>query len=165
MAYPIQYVDCDNATQCVIDDIPKVCRQPTNNTVPCTKMPTFTAVTSPVIYSCPSGWSRHGRFVKTPDKSVAMILEIMLNALVVISLFTGKGLGFSFGNVCHSRYRSRAGSVEERTVLITARNMKYAATLNNKSLQPYLVVVVIRFQAVTASKNTDALDHSLQSIK
>ncbi|MEZ8330217.1 type-F conjugative transfer system mating-pair stabilization protein TraN [Vibrio splendidus] len=55
-----QYVDCDNATQCVIDDIPKVCRQPTNNTVPCTKMPTFTAVTSPVIYRCPSGWSRQG---------------------------------------------------------------------------------------------------------
>lgn len=55
-----QYVDCDNATQCVIDDIPKVCRQPTNNTVPCTKMPTFTAVTSAVIYSCPSGWSRNG---------------------------------------------------------------------------------------------------------
>jgi conjugal transfer mating pair stabilization protein TraN len=55
-----QYVDCDNATQCVIDDILKVCRQPTNNTVPCTKMPTFTVVTSPVIYSCPSGWSRSG---------------------------------------------------------------------------------------------------------
>lgn len=55
-----QYVDCDNATQCVIDDIPKVCRQPTNNTVPCTKMPTFTAVTSPVIYTCPSGWSLDG---------------------------------------------------------------------------------------------------------
>lgn len=92
-----------------------------------------------------------GDFVKTPDKSVAMILEIMLNALVVISLFTGKGLGLGFGNgVILDTAQSRG--VEERTVLITARNMKYAATLNNKSLRPYLVVVVIRFQAVTASK-------------
>ncbi|MFS1985967.1 hypothetical protein BCU00_019660 [Vibrio breoganii] len=93
-----------------------------------------------------------GDFVKTPDKSVAMILEIMLNALVVISLFTGKGAGFGFWKRGHSRYRSEQGCGRERTVLITARNMKYAATLNNKSLQPYLVVVVIRFQAVTASK-------------
>ncbi|WP_135458927.1 type-F conjugative transfer system mating-pair stabilization protein TraN [Vibrio echinoideorum] len=62
-----QYVDCDNATQCVIDDIPKVCRQPTNNTVPCTKMPTFTAVTSPVIYSCSRG-TLQGRLCVIPTE-------------------------------------------------------------------------------------------------
>ncbi|CAH6836093.1 Type-F conjugative transfer system mating-pair stabilization protein TraN [Vibrio chagasii] len=55
-----QYVDCNNGTNCTIDYIPKVCRQPTNNNVPCTKTPVFTVVTSPVIYRCPSGWSRSG---------------------------------------------------------------------------------------------------------
>ncbi|QFT13615.1 type-F conjugative transfer system mating-pair stabilization protein TraN [Vibrio sp. THAF190c] len=55
-----QYVDCDNATQCAIDYIPKLCRQPTNVPVPCTKTPIFTVVTSPVIYTCSSGWSLDG---------------------------------------------------------------------------------------------------------
>ncbi|CAH7239091.1 Conjugal transfer mating pair stabilization protein TraN [Vibrio chagasii] len=55
-----QYVDCDNATQCTIDYLPKICRQPTNSNVPCTKTPAFTVVTSPVIYTCPSGWTRKG---------------------------------------------------------------------------------------------------------
>ncbi|MEZ9298422.1 type-F conjugative transfer system mating-pair stabilization protein TraN [Vibrio splendidus] len=54
------YVDCDNATQCVIDYIPKMCHQPTNNPVPCTKTPTFTPHTSAVIYSCQAGWSLQG---------------------------------------------------------------------------------------------------------
>ncbi|OCH57665.1 MULTISPECIES: type-F conjugative transfer system mating-pair stabilization protein TraN [Vibrio] len=55
-----QYVDCNNGTNCTIDYIPKVCRQPTNNNVPCTKSPVFTVITSPVIYNCPSGWTRNG---------------------------------------------------------------------------------------------------------
>ncbi|WP_435250633.1 type-F conjugative transfer system mating-pair stabilization protein TraN (plasmid) [Vibrio sp. nBUS_14] len=41
-----QYVDCDNATQCTIDYLPKVCRQPTNNNVPCTKVPQFSVTTT-----------------------------------------------------------------------------------------------------------------------
>ncbi|MEZ9288819.1 type-F conjugative transfer system mating-pair stabilization protein TraN [Vibrio lentus] len=59
-----QYVDCDNATQCTIDYIPKICRQPTNSNVPCTKSPAFTVVTSPVIYTCRPGWSRSGHMCR-----------------------------------------------------------------------------------------------------
>lgn len=55
-----EYVDCDSGTQCITEYIPKLCRKPTNNSVPCTKTPTFTASTSSVIYTCPSGWSRTG---------------------------------------------------------------------------------------------------------
>ncbi|MFS1444675.1 type-F conjugative transfer system pilin assembly protein TrbC [Vibrio sp. 10N.286.46.E10] len=148
-----QYVDCDNATQCVIDDIPKVCRQPTNNTVPCTKMPTFTAVTSPVIYGwCPSGWSRHGRFCKNTRQECRYdSRNYVERSCGDFSLFTGKGLGLGFGNgVILDTAQSRG--VEEENGTDYRENMKYAATLNNKSLRPYLVVVVIRFQAVTASK-------------
>ncbi|MFS1914440.1 hypothetical protein [Vibrio sp. 10N.286.48.B7] len=64
-----------------------------------------------------------------------MILEIMLNALVVISSFHWQGAGFGFGNVVILDTATQSRGVEERTVLITARNMKYAATLNNKSLR------------------------------
>ena len=55
-----QYADCDSGTQCNIDYIPKHCLQPTDTPVPCIKTPTFTASLSPVIYSCPSGWTRQG---------------------------------------------------------------------------------------------------------
>ncbi|MCF7497617.1 type-F conjugative transfer system mating-pair stabilization protein TraN [Vibrio sp. L5-1] len=55
-----QYVDCDNATQCVIDNIAKQCHRPTNNNVPCTKVPVATVSTSEVIYRCPSGWTKQG---------------------------------------------------------------------------------------------------------
>ncbi|CAH7351075.1 Type-F conjugative transfer system mating-pair stabilization protein TraN [Vibrio chagasii] len=55
-----EYVDCDSGTQCITEYIPKLCRKPTNSSVPCTKTPTFTASLSPVIYSCPSGWTRQG---------------------------------------------------------------------------------------------------------
>lgn len=46
-----QYVDCDSATQCTIDYLPKVCRQPTNNNVPCTKLPQFSVQTTGFIES------------------------------------------------------------------------------------------------------------------
>ncbi|WP_154723960.1 type-F conjugative transfer system mating-pair stabilization protein TraN [Vibrio cyclitrophicus] len=55
-----EYVDCDNGTQCITEYSPKTCNAPTHNSVPCTKTPTFTASLSPVIYTCPSGWSRQG---------------------------------------------------------------------------------------------------------
>ncbi|CAH7078941.1 Type-F conjugative transfer system mating-pair stabilization protein TraN [Vibrio chagasii] len=59
-----EYVDCNNGTNCTIDYIPKVCRQPTNNNVPCTKSPVFTVITSPVIYTCRPGWSRSGHMCR-----------------------------------------------------------------------------------------------------
>ena len=46
-----QYVDCNNGTNCTIDYIPKVCRQPTNNNVPCTKLPQFSVQTTGFIES------------------------------------------------------------------------------------------------------------------
>ncbi|MEZ8226645.1 type-F conjugative transfer system mating-pair stabilization protein TraN [Vibrio splendidus] len=108
-----QYVDCDNATQCVIDDIPKVCRQPTNNTVPCTKMPTFTAVTSPVIYSCPSGWSRHGRFCKNTRQECRYDSRNYVERSCGDFSFHWQGAGFGFWKRGHSRYRSEQGCGRE----------------------------------------------------
>ncbi|CDT63928.1 Mating pair stabilization protein [Vibrio coralliirubri] len=55
-----QYVDCDNATQCIIDNIAKQCHQPTHNLVPCDKVPVASVVTSKVIYRCPTGWTKQG---------------------------------------------------------------------------------------------------------
>ncbi|WP_312032248.1 type-F conjugative transfer system mating-pair stabilization protein TraN, partial [Vibrio crassostreae] len=55
-----QYVDCDNATQCVIDNIAKQCHQPTHNLVPCDKVPVASVITSEVVYRCPSGWTKKG---------------------------------------------------------------------------------------------------------
>ena len=54
------YVDCDNATQCNIDFIPKQCNQPTNNRVPCEKVPVAKVEVDVVVYKCPTGWSRNG---------------------------------------------------------------------------------------------------------
>lgn len=54
------YVDCDSGSQCIIEHIPKQCNSPTNNNVPCTKVPVATAITGNVTYSCPSGWTRQG---------------------------------------------------------------------------------------------------------
>lgn len=46
-----EYVDCNNGTNCTIDYIPKVCRQPTNNNVPCEKVPQFSVQTTGSIES------------------------------------------------------------------------------------------------------------------
>ncbi|EGQ8101817.1 type-F conjugative transfer system mating-pair stabilization protein TraN [Vibrio parahaemolyticus] len=54
------YVDCDSGSQCIIEHIPKQCNRPTNNNVPCTKVPVATVVTGNVSYRCPSGWTRQG---------------------------------------------------------------------------------------------------------
>ncbi|NOI55514.1 type-F conjugative transfer system mating-pair stabilization protein TraN [Vibrio crassostreae] len=61
-----QYVDCDNATQCVIDNIAKQCHRPTNNNVPCTKVPVATVVTGHVTYRCPTGWTKQGDNCQRP---------------------------------------------------------------------------------------------------
>lgn len=37
------YVDCDSGTQCTVDNIPKKCYSPTNNTVPCERTPMFSS--------------------------------------------------------------------------------------------------------------------------
>ncbi|EDK28837.1 mating pair stabilization protein [Vibrionales bacterium SWAT-3] len=54
------YVDCDSGSQCLIEHISKQCLRPTNNNVPCTKVPVATVVTGNVTYKCPSGWARQG---------------------------------------------------------------------------------------------------------
>ncbi|MDC5820376.1 type-F conjugative transfer system mating-pair stabilization protein TraN [Vibrio europaeus] len=54
------YVDCESGSQCLIEHIPKQCHRPTNNNVPCTKVPVATVVPGNVIYHCPSGWTKHG---------------------------------------------------------------------------------------------------------
>ncbi|ASC59627.1 IncF plasmid conjugative transfer protein TraN [Vibrio vulnificus] len=54
------YVDCESGSQCIIERIPKQCHRPTNNNVPCTKVPVATVVTGNVTYSCPAGWTRQG---------------------------------------------------------------------------------------------------------
>ncbi len=54
------YVDCDSGTQCITEQQKRQCNRPTLNAVPCHKVPTTTVTLSPVIYTCPSGWSRKG---------------------------------------------------------------------------------------------------------
>ncbi|MEZ8153670.1 type-F conjugative transfer system mating-pair stabilization protein TraN [Vibrio splendidus] len=61
-----QYVDCDNATQCVIDNIAKQCYRPTHNPVPCDKVPVASVSLSEVIYRCPSGWTKQGDNCQRP---------------------------------------------------------------------------------------------------
>ncbi|MFD1877410.1 type-F conjugative transfer system mating-pair stabilization protein TraN [Vibrio chagasii] len=51
-----QYVDCNNGTNCTIDYIPKLCRQPTNNNVPCTKVPQFSVQTTSATVSKVCRW-------------------------------------------------------------------------------------------------------------
>ncbi|WP_198600446.1 conjugal transfer protein TraN, partial [Vibrio splendidus] len=60
------YVDCDSGSQCLIEHIPKQCHRPTNNNVPCTKVPVATVVTGNVIYHCPSGWTKQGDNCQRP---------------------------------------------------------------------------------------------------
>lgn len=61
-----QYVDCDNATQCVIDNIAKQCHRPTHNPVPCEKFPVASVSLSEVLYRCPSGWTLQGEDCQRP---------------------------------------------------------------------------------------------------
>ncbi|MDN3628093.1 type-F conjugative transfer system mating-pair stabilization protein TraN [Vibrio lentus] len=61
-----QYVDCDNATQCVIDNIAKQCHRPTHNPVPCEKVPVASVSLSEVLYRCPSGWTQQGEDCQRP---------------------------------------------------------------------------------------------------
>ncbi|TCU03997.1 type-F conjugative transfer system mating-pair stabilization protein TraN [Vibrio crassostreae] len=61
-----QYVDCDNATQCVIDNIAKQCHRPTHNPVPCEKVPVASVSLSEVLYRCPSGWTQQGKDCQRP---------------------------------------------------------------------------------------------------
>ncbi|MEZ8170271.1 MULTISPECIES: conjugal transfer protein TraN, partial [unclassified Vibrio] len=60
------YVDCDSGSQCLIEHIPKQCHRPTNNNVPCTKVPVATVVTGNVLYHCPSGWTKQGDNCQRP---------------------------------------------------------------------------------------------------
>lgn len=112
-----QYVDCNNGTNCTIDYIPKVCRQPTNNNVPCTKSPVFTVVTSPVIYNCPSGWSRSGhmcyRTIKQCRYDSSNYAKVTRGSCSRSPQFVWNGqfispprTGFSIGNVITSRSES-----------------------------------------------------------
>lgn len=61
-----QYVDCDSGSQCLIEHIPKQCHSPTNNNVPCTKVPVASVSLSEVIYRCPSGWTKQGDNCQRP---------------------------------------------------------------------------------------------------
>lgn len=56
-----KYVDCNSGTQCVIEYTPRSCNSPTNNLVPCEKIPIASVTTIDVIYVCPTGWSLSGR--------------------------------------------------------------------------------------------------------
>lgn len=58
------YVDCQGGTQCLIKHIPRTCNSPTNNEVPCHKIPIASVLTSEVLYTCPTGWSQDGRMCK-----------------------------------------------------------------------------------------------------
>ncbi|WP_213882548.1 type-F conjugative transfer system mating-pair stabilization protein TraN [Vibrio crassostreae] len=60
------YVDCDSGSQCLIEHIPKQCHRPTNNNVPCTKVPVATVVTGHVTYRCPTGWTKQGDNCQRP---------------------------------------------------------------------------------------------------
>ena len=60
------YVDCDSGSQCLIEHIPKQCHRPTNNNVPCTKVPVASVSTGEVSYRCPSGWTQQGRDCQRP---------------------------------------------------------------------------------------------------
>ncbi|WP_210444955.1 type-F conjugative transfer system mating-pair stabilization protein TraN, partial [Vibrio crassostreae] len=60
------YVDCDSGSQCLIEHIPKQCHRPTNNNVPCTKVPVASVSTGEVNYRCPSGWTQQGRDCQRP---------------------------------------------------------------------------------------------------
>lgn len=55
------YVDCNTGQQCLKKSTPKVCHQPTHNTVACMKTPALTPVSAPVLYQCSSDWSLEGR--------------------------------------------------------------------------------------------------------
>lgn len=57
-----QYVDCDNAQQCAIDYIPKTCRKPTNNNVPCTKSPLFSVESTGFIETKICRYSAGGNY-------------------------------------------------------------------------------------------------------
>ncbi|CDS94381.1 Mating pair stabilization protein [Vibrio crassostreae] len=60
------YVDCDSGSQCLIEHIPKQCHRPTNNNVPCTKVPVASVSTGEENYRCPSGWTQQGRDCQRP---------------------------------------------------------------------------------------------------
>ncbi|CAK2179971.1 conjugal transfer mating pair stabilization protein TraN [Vibrio crassostreae] len=60
------YVDCESGSQCLIEHIPKQCHRPTNNNVPCTKVPVASVSTGEVNYRCPSGWTQQGRDCQRP---------------------------------------------------------------------------------------------------
>ncbi|MCB5362055.1 type-F conjugative transfer system mating-pair stabilization protein TraN [Vibrio splendidus] len=60
------YVDCDSGSQCLIEHILKQCHRPTNNNVPCTKVPVASVSTGEVSYRCPSGWTQQGRDCQRP---------------------------------------------------------------------------------------------------
>ncbi|WP_261900974.1 type-F conjugative transfer system mating-pair stabilization protein TraN [Vibrio tasmaniensis] len=100
------YVDCDNATQCIIDYIPKQCQKPTYNSIPCTKTPTFTPHTSAVIYSCPSGWSRNGMVCKKITQECRYDSRNYVERSCGDYSFHWQGAGFGFWKSGHSRYRS-----------------------------------------------------------
>ncbi|HAS6140668.1 TPA: type-F conjugative transfer system mating-pair stabilization protein TraN [Vibrio vulnificus] len=61
------YVDCQKGTQCTIEHRPRQCNQPTNNAVPCDKLPVFKPETTPVSYQCKSGWTLNGTLCKKPS--------------------------------------------------------------------------------------------------
>ncbi|MEZ9201323.1 type-F conjugative transfer system mating-pair stabilization protein TraN [Vibrio splendidus] len=107
------YVDCDNATQCVIDYIPKQCQKPTYNSVPCTKTPTFTPHISAVIYSCPSGWSRNGMVCKKVTQECRYDSRNYVERSCGDYSFHWQGAGFGFWKSGHSRYRSEQGCGRE----------------------------------------------------
>ncbi|HGF7522194.1 TPA: type-F conjugative transfer system mating-pair stabilization protein TraN [Vibrio cholerae] len=55
-----KYVDCNSGTQCVIEYTPRSCNSPTNNLVPCEKVPVASVVVADVSFSCPSGHTLQG---------------------------------------------------------------------------------------------------------
>ncbi|WP_210468587.1 type-F conjugative transfer system mating-pair stabilization protein TraN [Vibrio crassostreae] len=108
-----EYVDCDSGTQCITEYIPKQCRKPTNNSVPCTKTPTFTASLSPVIYTCPSGWSRNGMVCKKVTQECRYDSRNYVERSCGDYSFHWQGAGFGFWKSGHSRYRSEQGCGRE----------------------------------------------------
>lgn len=101
-----EYVDCDNGTQCITEYSPKTCNAPTHNSVPCTKTPTFTANLSPVIYTCPSGWSRSGMVCKKVTQECRYDSRNYVERSCGDYSFHWQGAGFGFWKSGGSRYRS-----------------------------------------------------------
>lgn len=92
-----QYVDCDNATQCIIDNIAKQCHRPTHNPVPCDKVPVASVVTSKVIYRCPSGWTKQGDNCQRPFPQCRYNNKHYVSQTVGDGIFSSSGTTYLWG--------------------------------------------------------------------